>query len=299
MKIGIPRSLYYYYFNELWLRLFKKLNIEVEVSPKTNKKIMEMGVNKSNDEMCLSLKNYIGHICSLKHCDYILVPRIDNYGRCNQTCTNFLATYDIINNLFENKILNYNIDLEKGQVEEKEMYKMLKKLGVRKNEYKKAYKETLKEIEELKNKKIKENVKKLNSNKIKILIVGHPYNVYDELMGKKVIDYLKKQDVEIIYSDLFDSDYANLKSKNLSYDLYFKYNKENIGSIEICKNKIDGIIFISAFPCGPDSLVNELVIRKIKELHINLVIDDQSSNEAIITRLESFIDILEAKRCIK
>ena len=31
--------------------------------------------------MCLSIKNYIGHVDYLKDkCDYILVPRIDNYG---------------------------------------------------------------------------------------------------------------------------------------------------------------------------------------------------------------------------
>ena len=69
------------------------------LSPETNKEILDLGLKHSTDEMCLSLKNYIGHVAYLKDkCDYILIPRIDNYGIDNQTCTNFLAIYDIINN---------------------------------------------------------------------------------------------------------------------------------------------------------------------------------------------------------
>ena len=46
--------------------------------------------------MCLSLKNYIGHVAYLKDkCDYILIPRIDNYGIENQTCTALFHTLKI------------------------------------------------------------------------------------------------------------------------------------------------------------------------------------------------------------
>ncbi len=295
MKIGIPRSLYFYYYGDLWLKVFKKLNIEVKVSPKTNKEIMDLGINKSNDEMCLSLKNYIGHVCYLKDCDYILVPRIDNFKTCNQTCTNFLATYDIINNLVDNKIINYNIDLNKGEDELKGFYKIGNILKIKKKQMKKAYLESIKELKEERLISIKDNLKKLDSDKLKILIVGHPYNTYDELIGKPIIDYLNDNGIQVIYSNLFDSEEANQASRELSKDLYFKYNKENIGSIILSQDKIDGIIFISSFPCGPDSLVNELVIRKIDLPYLNIIIDDQSSDTGLITRLESFIDILEAK----
>lgn len=295
MKIGIPRSLYFYYYGDLWLKIFKKLNIEVILSPNTNKQIMDLGINKSNDEMCLSLKNYIGHICYLKDCDYILVPRIDNYGNCDQTCTNFLATYDVINNLVDNKIINYNIDLNKKQNELKGFYEIAKKLNIKKSDMKRVYKESVKEVSNEKTLAIKENLKKLNSEKLKILLVGHPYNMYDDMIGKPIINYLENNDIDIIYSNLFDDKTANKVSSKLSKNLYFKFNKENIGSIVLTKNKIDGIIFISSFPCGPDSLVNELVIRKINIPYLNIIVDDLSSDSGLITRLESFIDILETK----
>ena len=113
MKIGIPRSMYFYYYKDLWINFFEYLKVEVIVSPETNKKIMDLGIKYSNDEMCLSMKVFLGHVSYLQgKCDYILIPRIDNYGIDNQTCTNFLAIYDIVNNLFDTKILNYNINLK-------------------------------------------------------------------------------------------------------------------------------------------------------------------------------------------
>ena len=134
---------------------------------------------------------------------------------------------------------------------------------------------------------------KLFSDKLKILLVSHPYNTYDDLIGKDIITYLNKNDTEVIFSDKFDDKITNKLSLELSKDLYFKYSKDNIGSIIYTKDKINGIIFLSAFPCGPDSLVNELVMRKIEIPYINLVLDDSSSFTGIETRLESFIDMLK------
>ena len=300
IKIGIPRSMYYYYYGDFWEKLFTKFNFEIILSPKTNKEIMNLGMKYSYDEMCLSLKNYIGHIAYLKDkCDYILIPRIDNFGSNNQTCTNFLATYDLINNLFNVNILNYNIDEEHGQSEKIAIIELLEKFGFKRNKIIKIYNEVKKEVEYQRKIKIMKNLEKLESKKIKILLVGHPYNIYDEYIGKSVIKILNELNIEIIYSDLFDKEEANINSKKLSNTLYFKYSKEIIGSIPRLINKIDGIIFITAFPCSLDSLVNELVIRKIKIPTLNLIIDDLDSLTGFETRLESFIDVIERRKNIE
>ena len=290
MKIGIPRSLYYYYFGDLWITFFKYLNIEIILSPETNKEIMDLGLKYSTDEMCLSLKNYIGHVAYLKdRCDYILIPRFDNYGINNQTCTNFLASYDIINNMFNINILNYNINLRNKETELKGFIKMCKKLKISKTKVEEAYIYSKVKTKRIRKEKILINLKKLKSNKKKILIVGHPYNMYDKEIGIPIIDMLKEYDVELIYSDLFfDTD----KSKKYSKELYWKYSKENVSSISKSIDKINGIIFISSFPCGLDSLVNELVMRKLDKPYINIILDDNSISGGIETRIESFIDIV-------
>jgi predicted nucleotide-binding protein (sugar kinase/HSP70/actin superfamily) len=99
-------------------------------------------------------------------------------------------------------------------------------------------------------------------------------------------------DIEIIYSDLF---FRKDESYKYAKGLYWKYSRESISSISKCINKVDGIIFLSVFPCGLDSLVNELVMRKLDKPYINLVIDDIESSGGIETRIESFIDIINSK----
>lgn len=294
MKIGIPRSIYYYYYEELWTLFFKNLRCEVIISPATTREIMNLGNKYANDEMCTSMKNYLGHVAYLQDkCDYILIPRIDNYGKENQTCTNFLSLYDIVNNLFNTKILNYNIDIEHNITERESMIKMGMKLGRSKEEVTRVYDEAKEESIQAREQKIKKNMAKLRSDKRKILLVGHPYNTHDAYLGKSITKYIKSFNAEVIYSDLFHTELVSRMSKAFSKELYFKYSKENIGAIEMAKNIVDGVIFLTSFPCGPDSLVNELVIRKLEIPYLNLIIDDMDASAGMETRIESFLDIIE------
>ena len=290
MKIGIPKALYYYYFFDKWQYFFEQLNIEL-VSTDTDKDIIRRGDKYASSEMCLSLKIFLGHVDYLKDkCDYILIPKIDNFGLNDQMCSNFGCLYDLVNNLFDIKILTYELNYLKRKNEKKGLFKIGIELGFDKKFLTKAYKITCLKY----NKKLKQlvisNLNKLDSSNKKVLIVAHSYNIHDNYIGKIIVKNLERYHIEVIYSDLFN-DTNNLASY-LSPNLYWKYSKENIGSIVLCKEKIDGIIFLSTFPCGLDSLVNELVMRKINKPYLNLIIDDLDAEAGIETRIESFVDII-------
>jgi predicted nucleotide-binding protein (sugar kinase/HSP70/actin superfamily) len=65
----------------------------------------------------------------------------------------------------------------------------------------------------------------------------------------------------------------------------------------LLKEKADGIILVSAFPCGPDSMTNELLIRRIKGIPVlPLILDIQSGMAGIETRIESFLDIIRFQK---
>ena len=293
MKIGIPRAMFYYMNGDITVTFFKKLGIDVIVSPKTTKKIIEEGMKYAPDEMCLSMKNYIGHVAYLKDkCDYILVPRIDNFYTFNQTCTNFLATRDIINSLFDVNVLDYNIDLNNKDTLKKGMFKLAGSLGYKVGVISDAYLYSVNKHKEKKKRLIMENMNRLNSDKKKILLISHAYNTYDELIGKPIIKMLERENIEVIYSDLLDSSMCRKLSKNISKELYWKYSRESIGAYEMVKNRIDGVVFLSTFPCGLDSLVNQLLILKMDKPYLNIVIDDMDADNGIDTRIESFSDII-------
>ena len=294
MKIGIPQALFYYLEGDIILHFLKELGIDVIISPKTTKKTLEDGMKYAPDEMCLSMKNYIGHVVYLKDkCDYLLIPRIDNYYTYNQTCTNFLAIRDIINSIFDINVIDYNIDLNNKNTLKKGLFNIGRKLGYKGNDISNAYNNSLYLYNLNKKKLINRNIQKLNSTKKKVLLISHSYNIYDNLIGKPIIDLLNREGIEVVYSFLFDNRLCRKLSKNISSELYWKYSRESIGSYEIVKNKVDGVVFLSTFPCGLDSLVNELLILKLNKPYLNIIIDDYSADNGIETRIESFADILK------
>ena len=227
-------------------------------------------------------------------CDYILVPRLFCIKKNEQVCTNFNALYDLVNNLFDVKIINYNVNLNTFNYRLCEFIKMGKMLGCTYKDSYKAYKSAL---EYSNSKRIHKEVFQkinLNSKNLKVLVAGHSYNLHDELIGKIVSVFLKKNNITVIYSDRIENTLIDSECKKLSTDIHWTHNKEMVASVNYYKDKVDGIILISSFPCGPDSLIDELISRKIKNIPvITLVFEDLNSEAGVITRLESFIDIIK------
>ena len=127
--------------------------------------------------------------------------------------------------------------------------------------------------------------------------MGHPYNIYDELVGKPIINFLEKNGIDVVYADIYDDKDIEKDVQTISSDVYFTFNKELIGGIAKYKDNVGGIILVTSFPCGPDSLINELIIRKVKDKPIiNIIIDESNSDTGLLTRLESFIDIITKEK---
>ena len=298
IKIGIPRAFLYYRNYILWKTFFEGIGCTLIISSPSNKGTIMEGKKLSIDEACFPSIIYLGHIKELSSkCDYILVPRVCNYGKGNRVCMKFNGIYDVVNNLFEDNILDYDIDYLKGKFE---IFGFIK-MGIRlkKNIFKILYYYVKGKIKEKKYFEILANKqdKVFRSNKMKILIVAHPYVVYDEYLGGNIIRYFKENNIDLLYSDRLDRRTSIGYAEDFSNTLYFLYSKENIGSAFFYKDNIDGIIFLSSFPCGPDSLVNELAIRKLDDIpSIKITVDESTATSGLITRLESFVDILKDRR---
>ena len=298
--IGIPRAMLYFRYEMLWKNFFSELGVKYIVSEPTNKEILRVGASLAIDEACLSTKIFLGHVQSLiGKCDYIFVPRISNFGLRRNMCTKFEALHDICCNVFRNtgqQFISYNIDELNGLTEEKAFIELGEELGYSKKTVLAAYRHAKKtEYEFLKNQLRAQN-HLFKKDGLKILIASHSYVEMDEYIGKPVLNYLKKMDVIPIFADIVDRRDAARHAIKLSSTLKWEYSKEIMGGIDIYRDKIDGVILMSAFPCGPDSMVNEMIIRRFRGTPIlNIVLDEQDGTAGLETRLESFIDILKFK----
>lgn len=299
ITIGIPKAFLYYKYKYLWEVFFRTLGFQVVTSDDSNKQILKDGIDCSIDEACLSSKIYMGHVYSLiGKVDYILIPRIASFGKNEVVCTKFNAMYDIVKNTFNNiKILDYDVDVLKKKYQRQSFLKMGLRLKKNIFDIMRAYKKALRVqayMERMASEKQDEIVKQ--DNVIKILLLAHPYNTYDKLIGYPIIEYLKKLEVIPIFADLAPKKEAVANSLKISESLYWTYSKELIGAIDYYKNNIDGIIYLSTFPCGPDSLVNELCMRKVKDIPCcNIVLDELQGEAGLHTRIESFVDIIKQK----
>jgi len=304
VKIGIPKAFLYYKYAELYTTFFKELGHDILLSPDTNREIFTKGISLSIDESCLPSKIYLGHVdYLLDKCDLVFIPRVANYGCIDKLCAKFYAIYDIVVSTFlthKDKILDFNIDYINGKKEKQAFMSVGKKLGHSKAKTLDAYnKATAAQLNANKARRVKA-LEQLKSDKTKILVLSHNYNMYDEYVGVPVVRVLKKQGVEVI--SVCDIEGEDIKAKSIDYSdsMYWKYSRELVGALSHIQDQIDGIVIITAFPCGPDSLVNDLLARRQKKLPmINLVIDELAAEGGLETRIEAFIDMLGHKKLLE
>lgn len=301
MKIGIPRALLYYKNEKLWTTFFNELGIEYLISPQTNKEIVANGANLAIDETCLPTKILLGHINYLKDkCDYIFLPRVARAFGCGM-CTKFLAQVDLVKNTFRDDNLNYlfyNQEKDKPNSEFKAFLKMGKFLKLKGKNIKIAYlkaraaQNTFNMLrQEIQEKTFNETTKN------KVLVVAHAYNVGDQFVGQPIIKALKNLNCEPIIAEYFNAKECIKASYNLTRTLPWAYNRHLVGAVELYKDKVDGIVILTTFPCGPDSMVNEMILHKVKNLPILLLtMDAQDATAGIETRLESYVDIINFKK---
>ncbi len=301
--VGLPRAFFYFRYHTLWQTFFKGLHIKTKVSAPTNLDMVNMGTKKAVSEMCLAMKIYLGHVAALADSvDYMLVPRMRDFGIRRVMCTNFESLPDIVSNTFHDasfEVLTYDIDSSKKMDERDAMIKMGIEMGFKKSEVKKAYKEALKAQELVDLKNVTETEKKYQSDGIKIAVAGHSYVIEDEYFGKPVLDYLEENGVTVVRSDFVKRKDALKMSHKVSPTLKWEISREIVGSLAMHYQDIDGVILLSVYPCALDSMVNDMLMRKNEMTKIpmlQLTLDAQSGTAGTETRLESFIDIIKMRK---
>ena len=301
MKIGIPRALLYYKNEKFWTTFFDEIGVEYIISPETDRDILGRGENLAVDETCMPAKLFLGHVDWLiGRCDCIFVPRVAYRGGF-EMCTRFMTLPDLVANTFRGRNLNilfYN-DGERGRdSERKAVRKMGKYLGIKRSLVKSAYvtaRQAQSFYERFRTSRQDEAIER--SDKPKILVVAHAYNIGDDYIGKPVTDALKSLGCLPVIAEYADERACVDASFKISPNLPWVYNRHLLGAIELYKDRVDGVILFTTFPCGTDSMVNELAVRKFKDKPmIVITADSQNGTAGLETRLESFVDIIMLRR---
>lgn len=323
MQVGIPRAMSYFSYFPFWYGFFEDLGIEVVVSDKTTKQTMSSGSALVVSETCLPIKVYAGHVLNLldKGVDKIFVPSIQSIDHKIYNCSKIRGLPDLIRNVVKRdfEIIDATLDKsEKGGglyqflkecaapfgITDEKRIKKASKAGWRVyNNFKIMLTSGIKFDEALKYAK-KGQVVIVNNQKeypINVAVIAHNYNIFDERISMKIFDKLENLDVKAFTAEQLSAEQLSEGISSMQSKLYWANEYEITGAAGhyLQDNKIDGVITINAFGCGPDSIMVEKIARQARRFnkpHLSLSIDEHTGEAGFITRIEAFTDMLFRKK---
>ncbi|MBR1619445.1 2-hydroxyacyl-CoA dehydratase [bacterium] len=321
-KIGIPRAISYYTNYPFYYGFFNALGVEVVLSDKTTAEIIKNGNKYVASETCLPIKVFVGHVVNLleKGITDIFIPSIQSTGYKINNCSKIRGLPEIIRNVIDKPFNMIEPTFDKTEklgfkqfwfesakslgITDKKLvkqaiesgwecydnFRMMTESGIN---YTTALNNALNGICE------KKNIELVKP--ISVVIMAHGYNLFDERISLNLIKKLEKMDIKVYTSLNIQRDDAINALNELDETQYWANELDLTATAAhyLLKNKIDGIIALSAFGCGPDSLMVDEIEHHAKDfgvplLHLNT--DEHTGEAGFITRLEAFADMLLRKK---
>jgi len=309
-KVGIPYSMLTHEFYPFWNAFFTELGFDFILSDKTNKKIINDGLQCSVAETCFPIKITLGHVQNLleKEVDYLFLPttrdmptkekNIKGDRTGSYPCPFIQGTWSIVKSAIDTggvKILAPILNFSFGEyVKEKQLTKLGKELGRDRRSIKKAIRQAY-----LAQNKFYSSVKKrgkeilgsIKDDEIAIVITGRSYNSCDRAISMDVPRKLRELGFKVI-----PLDFLPLGSIDLSKEwpnLYWEFGDRIMSAAEIIKkDRRLYPVYITNFGCGPDSFILQYFEREMDRPFLKLEVDEHSAGAGVITRCEAFIDSL-------
>lgn len=295
MKLGIPKGLLYYKYHPFLNEFFTELGAEIITSGDTNRFILDEGVKYCVDEACLPIKVFHGHVASIKDkCDILLIPRIMRLRKGEFICPKFCGLPEMIAGsvrgvpeIIGDPIYATNLN---------ELYNWAITAGRRitgnRNRIRNAFNKAVKAQRDFKNGRYEVQYN------FRVALAGHPYNIYDDYVNMNVVKKLNKLGVGVITEEVVNENEIDEQIKRLFKKPFWTFARNSYGfTTYLSENKaIDGIVYISSFACGIDSIVIELIRNRIGDFPmLVLKIDEHTGEAGVDTRIEAFVDMLEGR----
>lgn len=319
MKIGIPRALLYYYYYPFWKTLFSELGCQLVISDETNAGIVSEGSSVTVSELCVPIKIFNGHVLNLlkKDVDYILLPQFVSMGK-EWYCPKFLGLVEIADYSIpglKEKALPIRITSKDDVIDRfSDWEKLCDVLGVSKSQLRHALKKAAKAFLAFredckKGYTILEAYDKVDGKQIPpphregevtIGLLGYVNNVYDNFVSMNAIQKMRDMNVRVVTFDMLDENLLKNKRGSGKQPYWVFARKVYHAAREmLAMPEMDGLIHLTAFCCGPDSVIGKLMeldCEAAGKPFMTLRVDEHTGESHVQTRLEAFIDMLKMSK---
>lgn len=315
VSIGVPRALLYYTYFPLWRRFLADLGCDVVLSPPTNERILNMGTQATVDEVCAPVKIAFGHVLELKDkVDYVLVPRLVSVEPRAYICPKLMGLPDMVLHSGQKlpALLSPDIDMSKGKASITkalaEARRVLKKGPV---PVARAFINSLEEARRVERRLIfgltPEEAfhgverRRAPGRRLRVAVLGHPYNVYDPVLSMSLVEQLRTNGVDVLTAEMLPKEKIAAGLMSLNKELFWTLSKRVLGAGLYYlqhPDEVDGIIVLSSFGCGLESLIADMLERSARRAEFPfmlLTVDEHSGEAGIVTRVEAFIDMVKGR----
>ncbi|MCX8070649.1 MAG: acyl-CoA dehydratase activase-related protein, partial [Thermodesulfovibrionales bacterium] len=311
LKIGLPYIFYIQDYLPFWSTFLWELGFDVYVSPKTNKKIVTLGVENVLSEACFPVKVAHGHVKWLinEGVELIFSPSFVNFANkeseyiravaCPYTQTIPYITKLAISGI---KSINPIIDYSRGMPYiENELFKALSPFGISKSDIVKAIKIASKRQNEfdtwLKDKG-EEVFDEIKRGKDTITIVGRSYNAFDTGVNLDIPKKLSQMNVFVVPMDMLP--FHSVSIKEDYPNMYWRSGQRFLKVARIIRDLPNlNMIYIGNFSCGPDSFILKYLRKEMGDkAFLQIEIDEHSADAGAITRCEAYLDSIEQQKSI-
>ncbi|MEW6419076.1 MAG: acyl-CoA dehydratase activase [Nitrospirota bacterium] len=305
-KIGMPYIFFFHDYLPFWTTLLWELGFDVEVSPKTNRQIINLGLERLLSEACFPVKVAHGHIGYLldKNVDAIFLPSFINLNTAGNrfergfACPHTQTIPYVSKVAFDAiKIISPKINLRIGRkFLLDELKNAFKPFSIRKSSISRAIEAAHKAQDEFNSAVKAKGAEFLSSLKdITIAIIGRSYNALDNGANLEIPKKLADLGISSIPMDFLpleryaiDNDWPNM---------YWRSGQRILKAARFIKDTQNlYAIYIGNFLCGPDSFILKYFKKEMgRKPFLHLEIDEHSADAGAITRCEAFIDSIQNK----
>lgn len=297
VRIGLPQGLLHYQYGSIWENFFINLGTEVILSGSTTKATLDYG--SVLDEVCLPAKIYFGHVCKLyKEVDYLFSPRLVSVSAEQYTCPKIIGMPDLLRSNIRDlpPIIDVNVNLRHNQYD---LYQAIISVG------RLLGRGAIPSLHAWycawKGQQQRRIAKDCTTDQQRIGLIGHPYIISDCQISMNIVNKLRGLGFAVVSPEDVGYQQAAIAVKDWK-KIFWSSSQHMAGAaltLMQSSKPIDGIIFITSFSCGPDTLIGELVSRRAQSLNIPfmlLTIDEHTAEAGFITRLEAFTDMLSRRK---
>lgn len=320
MRIGIPRALLFQYYYPLWRSLFEHLGCEVVLSDKSTKSLVQKGIAVTVPEICLPIKIYNAHVINLleKGVDFVFCPRFVHIEKGYWFCPKYIGLPELVEmTIPESRLLVAEIDCRREDTAKLKCFlPVAEKLGITKGRMKEALVAAAKDFayfRELCKKGLtldeaasvlfdgkKEEDFALPAYDTTIGLLGYVYNVYDPFISMNIIQKLRELKVNVLTFDMLTEEELHKYRDTNTRDIFWTFADKlyQAGHVMITDKKVNGLIHITAFGCGPDSIVGKEIEHDFADSGVpfmTLRIDEHTGENHLQTRIEAFTDMIKRK----